>query len=102
MVARVYHRPNRPAIVTFEIAPAPPLHATACPLWDKQCRTSLSIRSQIRQPLYNEVVSPSRAGKDEEHCFCEDSEAVACRLTNRSPRFMPLLVRSGTSSAERL
>ena len=76
MVARVYHRPHRPAIVTFEITPAPRLHATACPLWDKQCRTSLSIRPQIQQSLFDEVVSPSRAGKDEEHCFCENSEAV--------------------------
>ena len=41
------------------------------------------------------------------HCFCEDSEAVAFSFGN-SPREkmpreeMPLLVRFGTSSAERL
>ena len=36
------------------------------------------------------------------HCFCEDSEAVAFSFGNSPREEMPLLVRFGTSSAERL
>ena len=36
--------------------------ATACPLWDKQC------------PPARAIIGPSQR---QEHCFCEDSEAVA-------------------------
>ncbi len=36
------------------------------------------------------------------HCFYEDSEAVAFSFGNSPREEMPLLVRFGTSSAERL
>jgi hypothetical protein len=37
------------------------VNATACPPWDKQCRTSLGTPPQIHRPRYDEVVS-SRQG----------------------------------------
>jgi hypothetical protein len=39
------------------------LHATACPLWDKQCRTSLWSPPQIRQFLFDDIVSPADTSK---------------------------------------
>ena len=35
------------------------LHATACPLWGKQCRTSLWSPPQIRHFLVDHVMSPA-------------------------------------------
>ena len=39
------------------------LRVTACPLWDKQCGTSLCPPPQIHRSRYDDVVSPNNKSK---------------------------------------
>ena len=76
-------------------------HATACPLWDKQCRTSQRTPPQIPRALLR-VLCRRMIRTRRRALLLRRLRSSGMSVTGWILGIMPLLVRSGTSSAERL
>ena len=57
------------------------LHATVCPLWDKQCRTSLRMPPQTPRPMFDDVLSTDNPQRKE-------TSLSACSEVQTQPLFL--------------
>ena len=63
------------------------LHATVCPLWDKQCRTSLRMPPQTPRPMFDAVLSTDNPQRKE-------TSLPACGEVQTQPLFLSFVIET--------